>query len=78
MTDPESGATYAVGVYYNADNGFGPSDATVRIYIRGTLALELLDRTLSSKEQFWYAATISWPSTQVFVVDQIRDGFPAN
>ncbi|MEC9072062.1 MAG: choice-of-anchor D domain-containing protein, partial [Myxococcota bacterium] len=34
---PQDGGMYTVGVHYWNDHGFGPSTATVRIYIHGTL-----------------------------------------
>ncbi len=76
LRDPESGLTYAVGAYYYADNGYGPTYATVRIYIRGTQTFEWRDMYLPRAQSFWYVATISWPSTQIFSNNQVSDGFP--
>lgn len=76
MRDPESGVTYAVGVYYYDDNGFGPSYATVRMYVRGTQRFEWRDMYLPKGQSFWYVATIAWPSTDIFAVNQVQDGFP--
>ena len=76
MRDPESGVTYAVGVYYYDDTGFGPSYATVRMYIRGTQRFEWRDMYLPKGQSFWYVATIAWPSTDIFAVNQVQDGFP--
>jgi hypothetical protein len=76
LTDPESGLTYAVGAYYYAANGFGPSYATVRIFIRGQQKFEWRDMYLPSRGSFWYVATISWPSTNIFAVNNVQQGFP--
>ena len=76
MRDPESGLTYAVGVYYYTDNGFGPSYATVRIYIRGTQQFEWRDMYLPAPQYFWYVATIEWPSTEIRAVNRVDEGFP--
>lgn len=76
MNDPEAGLTYAVGVYYYADNGFGPSYATVRIYIRGEQQFEYRDMYMPSAQTFWYVATIGWPSAQIFADNRVQNGFP--
>ena len=64
LTLPESGRLYSVGVNYFNDFGFGPSTATVRIYVYGILVFE---RTSCSmvKDDLWFAATIDWPSGDV-------------
>ncbi len=76
LTDPESGLTYAVGAYYYNDGGYGPAYATVRIFIRGTQEFELRDVYLPARGYFWYVATISWPSADIFAVNQVENGFP--
>jgi hypothetical protein len=76
MRDPESGLTYAVGVYYYTDNGFGPSYATVRIYIRGTQQFEWRDMYMPAPQHFWYVSTIEWPSTEIRAVNRVDEGFP--
>ena len=76
--NPESGKTYSVGVYYYNDNGFGPSYATVRIYIRGQLQLELRDKFLEKEDIFWEVGTISWPNQQISTQDVIHQGFPSS
>lgn len=76
LTDPESGITYAVGVYYYASEGLGPSYATVRIFIRGTQQFEWRDMYMPTDQSFWYVATITWPSTEIFSVNQVQQGFP--
>lgn len=76
LQDPQAGLTYAVGAYYYSDNGYGPSYATIRIYIDGTLQYEYRDQFMETIATFWYAATISWPSGDVLGVNQVSTGFP--
>lgn len=61
---PESGMQYRVGVHYWNDHGYGPSLATVRVYIFSNPVfemdgVELLDRDM------WWVATVDWPSGAV-------------
>lgn len=72
---PEPGVTYSVGVYYFSDHGYGPSYATVRIFIHGQLQLELKRRYMTN-HQFWHVADISWPSQVITIQDSIMSGFP--
>ncbi len=74
--NPQNDITYSVGVYYYTDNDFGPSYATVRIFIGGVSQFEALDQFLPGTGAFWYVATISWPSRQISPVNQLRTGFP--
>lgn len=59
------GGTYRVGVvYYNAENptdgtSWGPSEATVRIFLDGVLAGEWV-HTLTEASQLWEVARIVW------------------
>ncbi len=72
---PEDGVRYSVGVHYFSDHGYGPSYATVRIFLNGELEFELADRHIEDRE-FWHVADIDWPSQAITVRDQITDGFP--
>ncbi|MGM0576099.1 MAG: choice-of-anchor D domain-containing protein [Myxococcota bacterium] len=64
---PEDGLTYRVGVHYWNDHGYGPSNATVRVYIYSSLVFELEDVELVNHD-FWEVATIDWPSGEVELV----------
>jgi hypothetical protein len=75
-SNPEPGLSYAVGVYYYADNGFGPADATVRIFIHGALQFELSDRRLPGTGHFLNVGVIRWPSGEVIPRNEVRFGFP--
>ena len=58
---PEDGLTYKVGVHYWNDHGFGPSDATVRIYLKSVLVFEQTQLDMIHCD-LWEVATIDWPS----------------
>ena len=64
---PEDGLTYYVGVHYWNDHQFGPSKATVRIYIRKVLVFQLSDVELVDHD-LWEVATVAWPSGDVKLV----------
>jgi cysteine-rich repeat protein len=57
LGDPEEGLAYGVGVHYWSDHGYGPSYATVRIFLDGTLVFEMSDVMLEQYD-FWEVATI--------------------
>src|SRR5690606_14860113 len=69
--------TYSVGVYYYADNGFGASTATVRIYLNGALETERT-KILQSAGQFWHAADLQIPSQTLIFPDTVMNGFPTS
>ena len=71
-----NGAGYTVGVYYYDDNGFGPSYATVRIYVRGELAKEYKNKYMKETFDFWKVAIIDWPSGNIYKRDEMYDDFP--
>ncbi len=75
-SEPVAGESYAVGVYYYNDSGFGVSYATVRIFVYGQLAYTNADRYLQKENIFWDVARISWPMGIVTPVDRITNGFP--
>lgn len=67
LNHAEEGTTYRVGVkYYRAlrkdsAGSYGPSDATVRIYLRGELAwTNDTSKTLLHDGDFWEVAQIVW------------------
>lgn len=64
LTGPEDGKRYQVGTHFWDDWGYGDASATIRIYIRGTLADEWSDVVLS-KNDLWDSHTIDWPSGTV-------------
>ena len=68
---PENDMVYKVGVHYWQDpksqqfpNGFGPSEATVRVFIFGTEVWKKSDVELNEKDM-WEVTTISWPDQTV-------------
>ena len=60
-----------MGVHYWADHSFGPSYATVRVYIYADLVFQLEDVKLVNYDM-WEVCTIDWPSGNV---EQVEDGF---
>ena len=75
----EAGAVYKVGVHYFSARGYGPSYATVRVFINGDLAFEEVGRQLTEQE-FWEVAFIDSDSGVVtpIPVDSDGDGIPDN
>lgn len=61
---PEANKVYRVGVHYWHDHGFGPSFATVYVYIYGERVFEVADVKLVNHDM-WSVATISWPDGAV-------------
>ena len=61
---PEPNSTYRVGVHYWHDHNYGPSYATVRVYIYAQLVYELTDVQLLNHDM-WDVASIDWPSGNV-------------
>lgn len=55
---PNDPLTYAVGVYYYADKGFGASNAVVSVYVDGVLDFQTSPQALA-EEMFWRPLTIS-------------------
>jgi hypothetical protein len=76
LSGPETGLSYSIGVYYYNDSSFGASYATVRVYVRGALSFEYRDVFLAERQDFWYVASLTWPSGQVSAVDRTQRGFP--
>ena len=74
--NPENGKTYSVGVYYYDANGYGPSYATVRLYIDTKLAKEYKNKYMSGTFDFWKVGLIEWPSKNIYKRDEKFEGFP--
>ena len=64
LESPADVAIYRIGVHQWDDHGFGPSLATVRVYIDGALVFTAADIELFSSD-FWEVATLSWPDGEV-------------
>jgi len=63
---PHVGADYLIAVHQWSDHGYGPSVATLRVYVYGALALEA-SRGLVSLD-LWPAAVVRWPSGEARLV----------
>lgn len=57
----EDNTTYRIGVHYWHDHNFGPSHATVRIYIYGSIEYTVTDLKMVQHDM-WEVATLEWPS----------------
>jgi hypothetical protein len=68
LRQPEDGATYRVGVHYWSDHGYGPSAATVRIYVNSQLVFEGTANLVH--HDLWEVATLDWPSGAVTAITQ--------
>ncbi|MCB9728642.1 MAG: choice-of-anchor D domain-containing protein [Deltaproteobacteria bacterium] len=68
---PAKGERYTVGAHCYSSYGFGPSVATVRVWLFGTLIAKVSDVVLDTG-QLWEVGYIDWPSgdfTQSFGAD---------
>ncbi len=72
---PEAGIVYQVGAFYYSDHGFGPSYATVRVYIDGALAYEK-EKLLQDSDTFWHVGNLDWPTARVVPTDTTQYDFP--
>lgn len=76
LNNPEN-VTYRVGAFYFADHNYGPSYATIRIFLAQVLVFEYRDKYLERTGKFWDVAAIEWgQAPRVNQIDQIYDGFP--
>lgn len=64
--------SYRVGVHNYDSHDFGPSIATLRIYIAGLLAFE--EQKELSQSEFWEVANIEWPTGAIAFVDVVQPG----
>lgn len=62
--------SYEIGVHYYNDNGYGGANANIRIYIRGELKYEILNKRMQHK-QFWRVGHLQWPSSNMIWIDQV-------
>lgn len=71
LNRPEAGVSYEIGaLYYRSESTFGLADAprhvehpsyvTVRIFAKGELLAEFVDRELTRVNQLWHIATVRW------------------
>ena len=67
----EPGAVYQVGVDFFTDHGYGPSYASVKVFIDGQLTFEESGRLLSEKE-FWEVAAIDADAGTVTPIGTVK------
>ena len=74
--------TYAIGVHYWNDHGFGHSWATVRVYVLGNLAAEYNQPEPNQPAgggiemkalDLWYVGKINWPNQAVGGTGPVMD-----
>ncbi len=74
--DPGEDGIYRLGVHYFSDNGFGQSNATVRIYFDNEL-YTMMERPLQQADNFWFVGNIIWLSQPtVSVIDDLEETHP--
>lgn len=59
---PAAPMAYSIGVHYAADHGFGPSYATLSIYLSGGLAVQIVKVKMNALDM-WYAGKLNWPNS---------------
>ncbi len=77
MGGAEDGAIYQIGAYYFAANGYGVSNVSVRIYIRGVQQFEQLAVPLTGTGEFWLVASLEAPAMTITDANEVITGFPA-
>ena len=76
LDNPVEGTRYHIGVHYFSDQGYGPSYATVRLYLRSQLVAESSPQRLENGE-FWHAFEVHWPSQTVVEYGDLYATFPS-
>src|SRR5690606_12762612 len=64
LSVPEDGVTYSIGVHYWNDWGYGPTDATVKVYHYADLVYEVTYEGLQPLDM-WCVGFINWPQVGV-------------
>jgi hypothetical protein len=70
---PEDDTVYRVAVHYWSDHTFGPSLATVRVYVYGELRYEAKDVELKHRD-LWEVLSIDWPSGSITPAESSSGG----
>jgi hypothetical protein len=65
LVHAEDDTTYAIGVHYWGDHGFGVSYATIKVYVDGLLAWSNPVEAEMNDNEFWDVGTIHWASGMV-------------
>lgn len=71
LSNPEAGVIYDIGaLYFRSESTFGlddvdvreehPSYVSVRVFVRGELLVEFIDRELDAAQQLWWVTSIEW------------------
>jgi len=73
LDNPEP-VDYRIGVHYWNDHGYGPSYATVRIYVYAQLVVDVQDVFLVDSDM-WEVGTFSWPKGKFTMCTDEKGGF---
>ena len=68
MADPEDGLAYSIAVHYWNDNFFGPSVATVKVFVGEELIYEASSQPMK-KQDLWEVGTITGSSGEFTPID---------
>jgi hypothetical protein len=72
LTLPEDDKTYYIGVHYFKDHGFGPSIATVKVFVYGNIVFEHKSTSMVQGD-LWTVGFIDWPSGDVTLSKNPKD-----
>ena len=72
VPQPRTGSSYRILVHYYSDDGMGATNATIRVYLNGTLQHEAI-QVLAASDKVWDVATIDWPSGEITEINTVFD-----
>jgi len=72
---PEAGLTYRVAVHTWNDHGYGPSTATLKVYVEGVEQFSA-SRDLAGTNVLWNVLSFEWPDPIFTFVDGLVDDYP--
>jgi hypothetical protein len=75
LDGPDQNLTYAVGVNYFTDRGYGQSTATIRLFIQGHLHTEIESAPMVAG-QFWDVLRVHGALDDLAIIDEVFDEMP--
>ena len=73
VQEPEEGIQYPVLVHHWSDAGFGPADATVLVYVEGSLVYESEPVTLAASSA-WYVGVLDGSTLEFTPAGDVSGG----
>lgn len=70
IAQPREGSQYRILVHYYSDDGMGATNATIRVYLNGTMQYEQV-QVLTNTDKVWDVATIDWPSGEITEINTV-------